>query len=89
MEGTSFTSRVSLLWMAHRGTIRAGAQMGPLEDELEEEVPLEEDKEEDIFIFCSEEKIKMKKLPLLRILKKKIIEEVEDFSQRTRIYVQK
>lgn len=75
--------------MAHRGTIRAGAQMGPLEDELEEELLPKEDKEEDLFIFCSEEKTKMKKLPLLRILKKKIIGEVENFSQRMRIYVQK
>lgn len=47
----SFTSKVSLSGTALNGTMRAGAWMGLLKEELELELPPKEEDEEDLFIF--------------------------------------
>lgn len=47
MDGISFTSRVLLSWTALSGTMGAGAgaQMEPLEEEMEVELSLKEEDE--------------------------------------------
>lgn len=47
----SFNRRLSLSWTACNRTMGAGARIGPLEEELDVELPLEEEEEdkEDLF----------------------------------------
>lgn len=59
MDGMSFTSRVLLSWITLNGTMRAGAQMRSLKEELEVELPLKEEDEEvkeDLFISKARKK---------------------------------
>lgn len=52
------TKRDLLSWTTHKGTIGAGTQIGPLEEELVDELLSEEDEEQDRFIFLIGNKYK-------------------------------